>query len=724
MTDEMRRVHPGAICTPIGGLGATDKGTIMVCRLNPDNPPKDGRARWGRRDPIEPPKRRRRGTPRKGQGLEKRYVDKYAESAPEADAPLPQQLLDQLNDRQIGALQAAGGQPYSGKPRKTDVEKLTRAGLLNGDGNLTARGAGVLRRLGENLHGHPAKDNSGSADTAAPADRSAGAGTDWSRYDACTTCPAVAGAPCHDLGSPGSLNATPHDGRPAIKESTGQSPETVGQSLNDRISDAYWSLARRSHQPVRLAQLRKSLNDVDPTDLDAALVRLYRSQQINLTREENQGVLTDADRAAATDVGGQPKHNLSMAAPADRSAAAGTDWSKYGACGTCPAAAGQPCHDLGSPGSLNATAHDGRPLTTSVEQHHTVVVAHTITDQYGREWTRMPGGDDDMYVHDGLLAHSADRIPHLDLPSPSLADHPGYAGLCSTCRSRWPVSTATPSEPPAEAPAATPDPDGEAGQAPADDHIPNASERKYAALRKSAAEGPSLTQMLAADRPADTPPPPPRTVEQAQTDIAEAAGLSPRARHTMLMMLANGHQATSPAAADAYRAAAQAAGEEADGRQAAVFAAGFAGRSKHDSPTPVDRSAAAGTDWSKYDACGTCPAVAGAALPRPGLARELERDRPRRPAADDVGRAVGRAAVAAAGYAGPRRRAGHPRRLPAGSRRPRRGRRPRLRHAFRRAGCPRRPVRPGRRRPHPRQDDHAAERQDPGRDEPTGADRR
>jgi hypothetical protein len=576
MTDEMRRVHPGAICTPIGGLGATDKGTIMVCRLNPDNPPKDGRARWGRRDPIEPPKRRRRGTPRKGQGLEKRYVDKYAESAPEANAPLPQQLLDQLNDRQIGALQAAGGQPYSGKPRKTDVEKLTRAGLLNVDGNLTARGAGVLRRLGENLHGHPAKDNSGSADTAAPADRSGGAGTDWSRYDACTTCPAVAGAPCHDLGSPG---------------------------------------------------------------------------------------------------------------------------------------------------SLNATAHDGRPLTTSVEQHHTVVVGHTITDQYGREWTRMPGGDDDMYVHDGLLAHSADRIPHLDLPSPSLADHPGYAGLCSTCRSRWPVSTATPPEPPAEAPAATPDPDGEAGQAPADDHIPNASERKYAALRKSAAEGPSLTQMLAADRPADTPPPPPRTVEQAQTDIAEAAGLSPRARHTMLMMLANGHQATSPAAADAYRAAAQAAGEEADGRQAAVFAAGFAGRSKHDSPTPVDRSAAAGTDWSKYGACGTCPAVAGAPchdLGSPGSLNATAHDG--RPLTTSVEPSV--EPPSRRRYAGPRRRAGHPRRLPAGSRRPRRGRRPRLRHAFRRAGCPRRPVRPGRRRPHPRQDDHAAERQDPGRDEPTGADRR
>jgi hypothetical protein len=63
--------------------------------------------------------------------------------------------------------------------------------------------------------------------------------------------------------------------------------------------------------------------------------------------------------------------------------------------------------------------------------------AGSITDGYGRVWTRTPGSDD-LYTHDGCLTHPADRIPDLGLPSPTLADNPGYAGLCPTCRSGWP----------------------------------------------------------------------------------------------------------------------------------------------------------------------------------------------------------------------------------------------------------------------------------------------
>lgn len=57
-----------------------------------------------------------------------------------------------------------------------------------------------------------------------------------------------------------------------------------------------------------------------------------------------------------------------------------------------------------------------------------------LTDQFGRVWLYRSR---DLYVHDGLIAATADVVasPHLELPAPGLADrNPNYAGLCQVCR--------------------------------------------------------------------------------------------------------------------------------------------------------------------------------------------------------------------------------------------------------------------------------------------------
>lgn len=66
-------------------------------------------------------------------------------------------------------------------------------------------------------------------------------------------------------------------------------------------------------------------------------------------------------------------------------------------------------------------------------------VPDTITDQHGRVWT-LWRNHDGLYIHDQVFAHYADRIPLLALPSPALADHPSYGGLCEICRSGWPAA--------------------------------------------------------------------------------------------------------------------------------------------------------------------------------------------------------------------------------------------------------------------------------------------
>ncbi|MCV7281724.1 hypothetical protein H7J88_19020 [Mycolicibacterium flavescens] len=83
-------------------------------------------------------------------------------------------------------------------------------------------------------------------------------------------------------------------------------------TLDDRIRRAYVDLAPRPGGWVSLTTLRSAVPDADRADVDAALRTLYRQPGVSLIPEENQKVLTAADRDAAVDIGGQPKHLIAI----------------------------------------------------------------------------------------------------------------------------------------------------------------------------------------------------------------------------------------------------------------------------------------------------------------------------------------------------------------------------------------------------------------------------
>jgi len=66
------------------------------------------------------------------------------------------------------------------------------------------------------------------------------------------------------------------------------------------------------HGFASIARLRERLPGIPRAELDAALIRMYENQEINLVPQSNQLRLTEAERAAAVRCGGQDKHNLSF----------------------------------------------------------------------------------------------------------------------------------------------------------------------------------------------------------------------------------------------------------------------------------------------------------------------------------------------------------------------------------------------------------------------------
>lgn len=83
------------------------------------------------------------------------------------------------------------------------------------------------------------------------------------------------------------------------------------QTVEDRVRAAYARLATRPGGWVALTRLRAELDD-PRDDVDTALRALYRAPGVSLIPEENQKVLTAADRAAAVTIGDGPKHLIAI----------------------------------------------------------------------------------------------------------------------------------------------------------------------------------------------------------------------------------------------------------------------------------------------------------------------------------------------------------------------------------------------------------------------------
>jgi hypothetical protein len=88
----------------------------------------------------------------------------------------------------------------------------------------------------------------------------------------------------------------------------GAAPDTV----EGRIRDAYDALTPRPGGWVSLTHLRTKLPDTPRAEVDAALHTLFRAAGVSLIPEENQKVLTAADRAAAVVIGDENKHLLAI----------------------------------------------------------------------------------------------------------------------------------------------------------------------------------------------------------------------------------------------------------------------------------------------------------------------------------------------------------------------------------------------------------------------------
>ena len=61
---------------------------------------------------------------------------------------------------------------------------------------------------------------------------------------------------------------------------------------------------------VRLSALRPWLGDLPRGTLDAELDRMIEQNDVQLMGELNQRTLSDEDRRAAVDIGGEPRHLL------------------------------------------------------------------------------------------------------------------------------------------------------------------------------------------------------------------------------------------------------------------------------------------------------------------------------------------------------------------------------------------------------------------------------
>ncbi len=79
-----------------------------------------------------------------------------------------------------------------------------------------------------------------------------------------------------------------------------------------QVRAAYVHLAARAGGWVDLVRLRAELPNVTKHELDEALTQMQRSRDVSLIPEENQKTLTEADHAAAVEIGNQPRHLIAI----------------------------------------------------------------------------------------------------------------------------------------------------------------------------------------------------------------------------------------------------------------------------------------------------------------------------------------------------------------------------------------------------------------------------
>jgi hypothetical protein len=79
--------------------------------------------------------------------------------------------------------------------------------------------------------------------------------------------------------------------------------------LRDRIRQAYLDVTGGSfNRRALLADIRARLQDIDRATLDGGLKRMQREDDVSLMQIDNRVEITDADRAAAIQVGLEPRH--------------------------------------------------------------------------------------------------------------------------------------------------------------------------------------------------------------------------------------------------------------------------------------------------------------------------------------------------------------------------------------------------------------------------------
>lgn len=99
-----------------------------------------------------------------------------------------------------------------------------------------------------------------------------------------------------------------------LSGSVAQAPETAlrANDLREQIRSAYRSLAKRPQDWVQLRDLRPKLDNATKLEVDSTLKQMLLDKEINVTLNDDQGSLTQADRQAAIRIGVNDMHMLSM----------------------------------------------------------------------------------------------------------------------------------------------------------------------------------------------------------------------------------------------------------------------------------------------------------------------------------------------------------------------------------------------------------------------------